>query len=612
MGAYLTKPSREKTSEDSENYRFSVGASSMQGWRLSQEDAHNAILSYDSGCCYFGVYDGHGGHEVAAYTALHLPKFIKDSKEFAKGNIQKALEECFVRFDETLTRPEVISALRKIMNKGEDEADADEVNNLYQEATMPIEDLIAKLKENGGSAGEEETDENDEEEEEGEEGSTLLKNKDVEKLAESSSSSSSRQPKSPFLLAKRTASNRHTRFDENGQETEANNTNGKTENGVSKEEEAKEEVHSNGRSASKVLPKGKGKGKGKGKSNNNNNHQQETPAPAVPEEEEVAVPKEEKKPKKSAQDLYLDMMKNDQEDDSSDDEDSSDDAFGNSRDSSDDDEDDDDDDVEGDSEPDTEDDEDEEAGMMGPSNSTEEPGNDSGCTAVVGLIVKDELFVANAGDSRCVVCRNGEAIEMSLDHKPEDEPEKTRIEKAGGNVTADGRVDGGLNLSRALGDHAYKLNASLPLIEQMISPQPDIKTLKLDPKTDSFIILACDGIWNSMSSQEVVDFVKPRIEKSPDKMSSICEELFDACLAPDTSGDGTGCDNMTAVLIKITDFYNPQNEASSCKRPPPEDEDAASSSSCSKKLKTGKPSKADQDDIKDANDNSAPGTSSSS
>ena len=75
------------------------------------------------------------------------------------------------------------------------------------------------------------------------------------------------------------------------------------------------------------------------------------------------------------------------------------------------------------------------------------------------------------------------------------------------------------------GDHAYKKNKSLPLTEQMISPVPDVRTLRIDPATDSFMVLACDGIWNSMSSQEVVDFVGERIAKSPHKISSICEEV---------------------------------------------------------------------------------------
>lgn len=59
--------------------------------------------------------------------------------------------------------------------------------------------------------------------------------------------------------------------------------------------------------------------------------------------------------------------------------------------------------------------------------------------------------MANAGDSRCVLCRDGKAVEMSVDHKPEDQPESDRITKAGGRVTLDGRVNGGLNLSRAIG-----------------------------------------------------------------------------------------------------------------------------------------------------------------
>lgn len=94
-------------------------------------------------------------------------------------------------------------------------------------------------------------------------------------------------------------------------------------------------------------------------------------------------------------------------------------------------------------------------------NMFEGPGSSSGCTAVVALLAGNELYVANAGDSRCVVCRNGAAMDMSFDHKPEDAEELERIQKAGGRVTLDGRVNGGLNLSRAIGDHAYK-TVSIP------------------------------------------------------------------------------------------------------------------------------------------------------
>lgn len=116
-------------------------------------------------------------------------------------------------------------------------------------------------------------------------------------------------------------------------------------------------------------------------------------------------------------------------------------------------------------------------------------------------------------------------MELSFDHKPEDQPEMERIVKAGGKVTADGRVNGGLNLSRALGDHSYKKNTELPAEEQMISALPDIKTASLDLEKDEFMILACDGIWNSMSSQNVINFVRERLQKGQEKISKICEEV---------------------------------------------------------------------------------------
>ncbi|XP_058020617.1 protein phosphatase 1G isoform X2 [Ahaetulla prasina] len=199
-----------------------------------------------------------------------------------------------------------------------------------------------------------------------------------------------------------------------------------------------------------------------------------------------------------------------------------------------------------------------------------EPGSDSGTTAVVALIRGKQLIVANAGDSRCVVSEGGKAVDMSYDHKPEDEVESARIKNAGGKVTMDGRVNGGLNLSRAIGDHFYKRNKNLPPEEQMISALPDIKVLTINDDHD-FMVIACDGIWNVMSSQEVVDFVHSKItQKSEDgelrSLSSIVEELLDRCLAPDTSGDGTGCDNMTCIIISFKPHINQGSPAESSKR----------------------------------------------
>ena len=65
--------------------------------------------------------------------------------------------------------------------------------------------------------------------------------------------------------------------------------------------------------------------------------------------------------------------------------------------------------------------------------------------------------------------------------------------------------------------------------DQMISPVPDIRTHELDPKLDSFVFLACDGIWNSVSSQEVADFSAERLQKAdkhtPEELKTICVEV---------------------------------------------------------------------------------------
>lgn len=80
----------------------------------------------------------------------------------------------------------------------------------------------------------------------------------------------------------------------------------------------------------------------------------------------------------------------------------------------------------------------------------------AGCTAVALLITPEKYYVASAGDSRCIMFnKKGKVVKLTIDHKPENEKELKRIEKAGGFVNG-GRVNGNLNLSRALGDLEFK------------------------------------------------------------------------------------------------------------------------------------------------------------
>lgn len=99
----------------------------------------------------------------------------------------------------------------------------------------------------------------------------------------------------------------------------------------------------------------------------------------------------------------------------------------------------------------------------------------AGATAVVAVIVGKTLTVANAGDSRAVLCRaNGATFALSYDHKPQSDIERNRIQKAGGFVNQVGRVNGNLNLSRSIGDLKYKQVEGISKAEQMITAQPDI------------------------------------------------------------------------------------------------------------------------------------------
>ncbi len=79
----------------------------------------------------------------------------------------------------------------------------------------------------------------------------------------------------------------------------------------------------------------------------------------------------------------------------------------------------------------------------------------AGCTACVALITKTEIICANSGDSRCVIASKGKAKDLSIDHKPDLPSEKRRVQRAGGFVE-EGRVNGIIAVSRAIGDWEYK------------------------------------------------------------------------------------------------------------------------------------------------------------
>jgi protein phosphatase 2C len=125
---------------------------------------------------------------------------------------------------------------------------------------------------------------------------------------------------------------------------------------------------------------------------------------------------------------------------------------------------------------------------------------DDGSTAIVVLIHNKILYVANCGDSRCVLLSaGGHAQDMSVDHKPNSASEKQRVEALGGRIIYYGtwRVEGILAVTRSIGDRRLK---------RYVSSRPDIVTRKLRPG-DDFLILASDGVWDVLSSQASCDLV---------------------------------------------------------------------------------------------------------
>jgi serine/threonine protein phosphatase PrpC len=91
------------------------------------------------------------------------------------------------------------------------------------------------------------------------------------------------------------------------------------------------------------------------------------------------------------------------------------------------------------------------------------------------------------------------------------------------------RINGSLAVSRALGDFEYKMEPQLSATEQLVSPEPEVSCLRRE-NGDEFLLLACDGVWDVMSNDEVIGFIRAKMLISDD-LVFVCNELMDTCLA---------------------------------------------------------------------------------
>jgi serine/threonine protein phosphatase PrpC len=183
----------------------------------------------------------------------------------------------------------------------------------------------------------------------------------------------------------------------------------------------------------------------------------------------------------------------------------------------------------------------------------------SGSTCSSLIIFQDKLISANVGDSRAVLARyeNGQynAINLTRDHKPTEPDEMKRILNNGGRIKQfteprTGNSIGperiwlknseipGLAMSRSLGDNlAHTVG---------VSAEPEIQKFEFNG-TEKFILLASDGIWEFIDSDESVRIIKDFYEKDMDAVGALSALVKEAFKRWKSEEDNI--DDITAILI---------------------------------------------------------------
>ena len=172
------------------------------------------------------------------------------------------------------------------------------------------------------------------------------------------------------------------------------------------------------------------------------------------------------------------------------------------------------------------------------------------------------LLSANVGDSRAILSRNGRAVDLTRDHKPNDEREKARIMAMGETIEWDHyckvhRVKN-LSLSRAIGDRFAK---------PVVTAEVEIKHFPAADEGDEFFLLASDGLWDVMTSQDVVSFVHQKLKSATPKSGLMSQEdsaklnrlrrqKMSSAVAKEALRRGSG-DNVCVVIVWLNDDEDP-------------------------------------------------------
>ncbi|XP_015696606.2 probable protein phosphatase 2C 68 [Oryza brachyantha] len=161
-----------------------------------------------------------------------------------------------------------------------------------------------------------------------------------------------------------------------------------------------------------------------------------------------------------------------------------------------------------------------------------------GSTAVVAVVEEGRVVVANCGDSRAVLCRDGAPVQLSSDHKPDRPDELERIEGAGGRVIfwEGARVLGVLAMSRSIGD-AY--------LKPYVSAVPEV-TVTDRSDGDECLILASDGLWDVVSNEAACEVAQACLRRGRQRW---CAEA--AALLTKLALARRSSDNISVVVVDL-------------------------------------------------------------
>lgn len=165
----------------------------------------------------------------------------------------------------------------------------------------------------------------------------------------------------------------------------------------------------------------------------------------------------------------------------------------------------------------------------------------NGSTGVVSVLVDNKLYTANVGDSEaCLVSEVDGALQtenLTVPHKASDPTEKKRVEELGGHVFF-GRVFGALAVSRSFGDSKFKKPKTS---QNFVSCEPALHTSEIRPE-HTFLILACDGLWDVMNHAQAAAFAKSKIDEGQ-SAKEVAASLVSEALRKKTE------DNVTVIVV---------------------------------------------------------------